>query len=204
MAASGTINSPGFHYRTAVWEHFIGAILLGFAPYPLWVAFFSSDYYGFFVPTGKESITLILTVAAVAITISISVLISKKTDVYGNYPELRLEKWNLGMTAVHLLAWAAYLFAYETLFRGLLFFPYAEKLGLWPAVVLNTLLYFAFHIPKGKMEMIASLPLGIVLCLLTYSTCTIWPALIMHITLSWTGVLMGISRFRVSNPEKRS
>ena len=69
---------------------------------------------------------------------------------------------------LNLLGWAIYLFGYEFLFRGILLFPLAETVGVWPAIAVNIALYSATHIPKGLDETLGAIPLGLVLCWLTW------------------------------------
>ena len=79
-----------------------------------------------------------------------------------------------------------YLFGYEILFRGFLLFPLAEHLGVWTAIAINISLYSATHIPKGLEETIGALPLGLVLCILTLASGTIWIAFVVHVAMAWT------------------
>jgi membrane protease YdiL (CAAX protease family) len=85
------------------------------------------------------------------------------------------------------VSWIAYLLAYEFLFRGFLFFAALPVLGLFFAIVLNTIIYALVHLYKGFKEVIWSVPLGILLCYLTYLTGTIWVAVFTHIILALSG-----------------
>ena len=97
------------------------------------------------------------------------------------------------------MGWAAYLFGYELLFRGVLLFPLADELGVWTAIAINIALYSATHIPKGLDETIGAIPLGLVLCILTLYTDTIWIAFIVHVIMAWTNTFTAL-RF---NPEMK-
>jgi membrane protease YdiL (CAAX protease family) len=103
-----------------------------------------------------------------------------------NYPQIRSSIWTKKLMFYNALGWAAYLFGYELLFRGVLLFPLADSLGVWPAIAINIALYSATHIPKGLDETIGAAPLGLVLCLLTLHTGTIWIAFIVHVIMAWT------------------
>jgi membrane protease YdiL (CAAX protease family) len=59
-------------------------------------------------------------------------------------------------------------------------------MGLWSAIAVNTSIYALIHLPKGKRETIGAIPLGIVLCLITSYTGTIWAAFWIHCTLALT------------------
>ncbi len=77
-----------------------------------------------------------------------------------------------------------YILAYETFFRGWLFEDSIDRFGLWPAVGLNVLLYAGFHIPNGRNEAIATIPFGLVMCLLVWWSGSVIPAICLHLVLS--------------------
>jgi membrane protease YdiL (CAAX protease family) len=111
---------------------------------------------------------------------------AKKPKNLINYPQIRAKIWTRKMMWQNAHSWAAYLLGYELLFRGVLLFPVANELGVWPAIAINTALYSATHIPKGLDETIGAAFLGTVLCLLTLTTGTIWIAVVVHIVMAWT------------------
>jgi len=47
-------------------------------------------------------------------------------------------------------------------------------------------LYATTHIPKGLRETLGALPLGLVLCLLTLTSGTIWIAFFVHLAMALT------------------
>ena len=116
-----------------------------------------------------------------------------------NYPQIRAKVWSKNLKLKNAIGWAAYLFGYELLFRGVLLFPLADELGVWIAIAINIALYSATHIPKGLDETIGAIPLGLVLCILTLYTDTIWIAFIVHVVMAWTNTFTAL-RF---NPEMK-
>ena len=100
------------------------------------------------------------------------------------YPQIREIEWSVGLIVQSALSWMLYLFSYEFLFRGFLFFASLPVLGLSMAIVLNTIIYALAHLPKGYKEIIGSIPLGILLCYLTFTTGSIWVAVFSHIVLA--------------------
>ncbi|MEW6469308.1 MAG: CPBP family intramembrane glutamic endopeptidase [Bacteroidota bacterium] len=102
------------------------------------------------------------------------------------YPQIRAKEWNRKLLVRYFAGWFFYLLGYEFMFRGILLFPMADVLGLWPAIAINTAMYSATHIPKGLDETIGAALLGVVLCLLTIDTGTIWIAFLVHVALAWT------------------
>jgi membrane protease YdiL (CAAX protease family) len=77
-----------------------------------------------------------------------------------------------------------FLFSYEFFFRGILLFSLIYTYGLFMAIAICTSLYVLIHAFDSKAEIIGAIPFGIVLCLLSYYTNSIWAAFIIHITLS--------------------
>jgi membrane protease YdiL (CAAX protease family) len=77
-----------------------------------------------------------------------------------------------------------FLFFYEFFFRGVLFFSFLDSFGVLLAIVFSTMLYVIIHFFDSKKELIGTVPFGIVLCLFTYFTNSIWYAFLIHLTLS--------------------
>ncbi len=103
------------------------------------------------------------------------------------------------MVRGNLAVWAVYLLGYEFLFRGVLLFPLVVEIGLWPAIAVNIALYKGTHIPYGLKITLGSIPLSIVLCLLSVQTGTIWIAFFVHTTIAWTNSLTALKH----NPEMK-
>ena len=64
-----------------------------------------------------------------------------------------------------------------------------EPFGVFGAIALNTVLYCLAHAPKGRVETIVALPLGLALCAATYDTGSILTAGIAHVIVSFSTVL---------------
>lgn len=136
--------------------------------------------------------TFIWTAGLCALVVPVAMFSAKKPKNLLNYPQIRAKNWTKEIYYKNLLGWALYLFGYEMLFRGVLFMLLIEPLGIWPAIAINVALYSATHIPKGLDETIGAAPLGLVLCLLTYASGTIWIAVIVHIAMAWTNSLTAL------------
>ena len=183
---------------------------------------FFTKYFGFFsmgvVPTiicvsflpnmsiKKLGLTFIhdTTIFSLLWILGLSVLViplvyfsAKNPKNFINYPQIRAKTWTTKIVLINALGWFLYLFGYEFLFRGVLLIPLIEALGMWPAVAINIALYSATHIPKGLDETIGAIPLGLVLCLLTISSGTIWIAFIVHVVMAWTNTFTALKY----NPE---
>lgn len=127
-----------------------------------------------------------------ALVVPLAYVSAKKPKNLVNYPQIRAKIWTKKTLFINIIGWALYLFGYEFLFRGILFIPLIEPLGLWTAIAINTALYSATHIPKGLDETIGAIPLGIVLCLLTVASGTIWIAFFVHVAMAWTNSLTAL------------
>ena len=77
-----------------------------------------------------------------------------------------------------------FLFSYEFFFRGVIFFSCLESFNLWTAISITTVLYVLIHSFDSRSEILGAIPFGIVLCLFSYYTNSIWPAFLIHLTLS--------------------
>jgi membrane protease YdiL (CAAX protease family) len=120
------------------------------------------------------------------LVIPLAYISARKPKNLVNYPQIRSRKWTMQTIYINALGWALYLLGYEFLFRGILLFPLVNALGVWPAIAINIALYAATHIPKGQDETIGAIPLGLVLCVLTLISGTIWIAVMVHIVMAWT------------------
>ena len=77
-----------------------------------------------------------------------------------------------------------FLLAYEVFFRGVLFWYSLQFTNLVNAIIINLFFYALIHITESKKEILGSIPFGLVLCLFTYYSGSIWPAFIIHASLS--------------------
>lgn len=109
---------------------------------------------------------------------------TRSADHLSQYPEIRTIVWSRSLLIWSALSWMGYLVAYELMFRGLLLFSCARAFGAWPAIVINTAIYALVHVPKSAKEGIGAIPLGLLLCIITFQTQTIWVALLVHWVLS--------------------
>ena len=147
--------------------------------------------------TIMSSLVAILFLAA--LTMPLAFLSAKKPSHQANYPQIREKNWTRSLVLKNSLGWSAYLLGYEFLFRGILLFPLVDALGVWPAVAINTAMYSATHIPKGLDETIGAAFLGVVLCLITLMTGTLWVAIVVHISMALTNSVSSIYH----NPEMK-
>jgi membrane protease YdiL (CAAX protease family) len=97
-----------------------------------------------------------------------------------HYPQIRLNRWTMGLLWLSAASWVAFLIAYEFMFRGFLLFSSISVLNPAVAIGLNVALYALAHFYKGALEVVGAIPLGIILCYLTMLTGNIWCAVALH------------------------
>lgn len=156
--------------------------------------------YGLTIITETTLTSLAWILGLCVLIVPIASISARNPKNFANYPQIRAKEWNTALKIKNALGWAAYLFGYEILFRGILLFPLVAEFGVWPAIAVNVALYSSTHIPKGLDETIGAIPLGIVLCLLTLLTGTIWIAFFVHVAMAWTNSFTALKH----NPEMRS
>lgn len=161
-----------------------GFFLLGVVPLSVYIMInrdFSLADAGLGLNPEKSLFTVISIILISLIIIPVISRNARKPEIMAVYPEIRAARWTNRMMIAETGSWAIYLLGYEALFRGLLLFPLAESVGQVTAIVINTILYSAAHLPKGKTETMAAIPFGTVLCILTLQSGTIWIAFIAHL-----------------------
>ncbi len=181
--------------KLVIYTKFLGGFSMGVLPAAAYlIAFPETTLSDLGIGFHKETIlvTVYWILGLGALMVTLMALNAKKPANLINYPQIRAKVWDRKMFVGNLAGWAAYLFGYETLFRGVLLFPLVDAIGLWPAIAVNIGLYSATHIPKGLSEAIGAIPLSIVLCLLSVSTGTIWIAVIVHIAMAWTNTTVAL------------
>jgi len=77
-----------------------------------------------------------------------------------------------------------FLFSYEFFFRGVIFFSLLQFFDLYISIFITTILYVLIHSFDSKAEILGAIPFGILLCILSYYTNSIWIAFIIHMSLS--------------------
>ncbi|MFB6318344.1 CPBP family intramembrane glutamic endopeptidase [Saccharicrinis sp. FJH54] len=127
-----------------------------------------------------------------AIVIPLNLVQAKKDTNLAAYPQIRASEWNIRVFSLSALSWTAYLLAYEFFFRGFLFYAALRFTGLYWAIGINVVLYALAHVPKGRFETIGAIPLGILLCIVTYFTGSFWVAFGVHVVMAlsneWTSL----------------
>jgi membrane protease YdiL (CAAX protease family) len=183
-------NSKYGEQRTEIlwvlFQKLTGVLFLGIFPAIICLVVLDYSLSDYGINFENFKLSLFYLTALSAIIIPLTIISGKKEDTISTYPQIRVKEWNYKLLIINTLNWALYLFAYEFLFRGILLKSTISTLGFWPAIVLNTSLYSCTHIPKGATETIAAIPFGIILCIITIHTGSIWVAFLAHLILALT------------------
>lgn len=181
--------------RHVLFTKYAGFVLMGVVPA---IAFYfiepkySLSDFGISFSKGTNLITLYWCLGLGIPIVIMNYFNSRRDKTFSMYPQIRAKEWDKKLIFKYSLAWCAYLFGYEFLFRGILFIPLVDTLGVWNAIAINIALYSATHIPKGMDETIGAAPLGLVLCLITLQTGTIWVAFMVHVALALSNSLTAL------------
>lgn len=155
-------------------RHLLGIIIFGFSSY---LFFRNSDFIllNNFIDNPELSFAVAF-FAVISLDLSASDALSKNiiSETQINFKDGLIY---LGIRLVFLLA-------YEAFFRGVLFWFCLQYFGLVNSILINLFFYGLIHIMDSKKEILGSIPFGIVLCLFTYYSSSIWPAFIIHASLS--------------------
>ena len=109
--------------------------------------------------------------------------------------KIAINRWSSFHAVLHVILRNSFLVCYEWFFRGVVLFSCVFVLGLIPAVIINVALYAFIHSFNGRKEFLGSIPLGIILCVLTLWWHSVWPAILLHMVLSSTYESIILSQF---------
>lgn len=170
--------------KSVYFRRTIGFILLGVIPLFIILIFFEKPItdYGLNFPSGEYTLLWFL-IPTIVITLG-SIFQSNKTIDTSYYPEVRKQIWTRQRTMLNAGYWAIYLLGYEFAIRGMLFFTCLYAFGLWPAIIINSVIYSLIHIFKGPKEAYGAFFLGVLFCLITFYTNSLWIAFILHVLLA--------------------
>jgi membrane protease YdiL (CAAX protease family) len=167
-----------------IYQKQTGVLFLGILPAIACFIVFDHGWKFYGVSLQNFGLSMLYFLGMAVIITPLTLVSARKPDTIGTYPQIRTQNWTPGLLGLNTLNWALYLLAYEFLFRGVLLMLLVPVIGVWPAIIINTSLYSATHIPKGAKETISAIPFGIALCLITLHTGSILVAFLAHLLLS--------------------
>jgi membrane protease YdiL (CAAX protease family) len=166
--------------RLVIFNRIAGTLLFGIIPLIFQILLFSKLNQFKYLAISFQYKTFYYLIPIGIILIIINFFAAKTVDNLKVYPQIRKNNWNVSLLIVSALSWMLYLLGYEIMMRGFLLFTILPITGIWVAIAINTIVYALIHIPKGLKEMAGAVPMGIVLCMLTLQTGTIWIAFWLH------------------------
>jgi len=180
-----------------VFKRLIGFLLLGVIPLSIELFVFSRNMTELGLSLKNLASSLSWVVILSAFMIPVNFLNARTEDNLKMYPQIRYEKWDLGLISLSAATWMLYLLAFEFLFRGFFLFSCERAFGYWPAIAGNTVVHSLVHLPKGKKETLGAIPFGAILCFLTLKPGTLWAAYGIHVVLALSNEWMSLA----SHPE---
>lgn len=87
-----------------------------------------------------------------------------------------------------------FLFVYEIFFRVILFQVCLSAFSVPVSFTINFVLYVLLHIYSSRNEFIGSMPFGLLLCYITFVSQSVYPAIILHLSVSLPFELLVLSR----------
>jgi membrane protease YdiL (CAAX protease family) len=183
-----------FDHDTAAVRHFLSVKILGFAVLgliPLILTLillpgYSPADLGLTFRVENPSFTLAVAAVLVVLAVFSAGTAARKAKDREHFPQIRAKVWTTKTVMANIAGWGVYLLGYEILFRGILLIPLTESIGVWPAITVNIALYAAAHVPQGSRDAFGAIPVGLIFCLVTLATGTVYIAFLVHLSMALT------------------
>ena len=161
--------------------HLIGILWLGAVP----VILLNKSVLKILAGDQKPEIIYVLFfILLFALIITIAFKQSEKLNAKRQGPDEAFNQLSSSFFMGYFIIRAVFLFVYELWFRGFLLFDSINWVGIPAAVAINVFLYVLVHLFNSKKEILACIPFGILVCLLSIFFNAAWPAIILHIGFS--------------------
>jgi hypothetical protein len=190
---------PRTQNAKVLFARLLGFVLLGLTAWLVEAKDSSSGITNLVTPEFTGAVYWIL--AGLALIFVINGIVAKPGET-NHYPQLRYDSWGVAHVLLNTVTWMMYLFSYEWLLRGPLLDELVSVTGVYAGVAINTIIYSLIHIVKGRKEMIASIPVGIILCSITLYMGSFLAAFIFHVVFALTYEYTTL--YRLSTPRYRS
>jgi membrane protease YdiL (CAAX protease family) len=166
-------------------EKLIGFVLFGLVPFLLFNVMAGAKAAESGLKTGTSGQYWYLLLILLVFISLLTFFTSKQKTFQERYPQLRLKNWSVRYSLISFSGWILYILGYEFCFRGILLLACYRAWGLWPALVINIILYSIAHLDQGLLMSLGAIPVGVIFCLLTILTGSFLFAFIIH---SWMAV----------------
>ncbi len=176
LASEGIFHAAGKKTAALIQTRFIGFILLGIVPAAAVVVLtdFVPVSLGFGYKDGTDIFILRWTAGLSLLVLMVTWIRSHSKEHPEQNPVIQ------GSLFLNILSLVLYAAGYEGMFRGVVLFTAAGAFGLWPAVIISSVLYAAVNLPKGMEASAGTLLLGLVLGVVSLFTSSIWIAVAVH------------------------
>ncbi len=176
LASEGIFHAAGKKTAVLIKTRFIGFILLGIVPTAALVVLtnFVPVSFGFGYKAGTIVFMLRWTAGLGLLVLMVTWIRSHSKERLEQNPVIQD---SLFLNILSLVLYAA---GYEGMFRGVILFTAAGAFGLWPAVIISSVLYSAVNLPKGMDAAAGTLLLGLVLGVVSLLTGSVWIAVAVH------------------------
>lgn len=136
--------------------------------------FFRDKPWDYGIRIGRWKLAAILTAITLAIFSLIVYAASKRPDFYSYYhmSNVNWPKW--------IITWTLYMFAWEFIFRGYMFFGLEKSIGT-SAIFVQAIPFVLLHLGTVSWEALATIPEGFALGYIAYKTRSFLPCFIIHI-----------------------
>ena len=193
-------NKYGTDKAQEFWIHFrqiAGFIFLGLIPLLIVLIILGEKAKAYGLSLSFNRRVLFYTVILSVVIVAINFFASKSPVNLKKYPLIKNRIWSGKLLITSFCGWVIYLLAYEFLFRGFLLFTCIQSFGIWPAIIINIIVYSLAHVPQGLNEAAGAVPFGLILCFIVVLSGTIWPAFLLHVVLAISNEWFSIR----NNPE---
>jgi membrane protease YdiL (CAAX protease family) len=174
----------------------IGGILwMGLVPFFIFKRSLESVILG---NTPLQILPVILFVVLIGTTVFVASNQSKKDFLKTQDKEVVAEVFNSSFVSRYMIARFIFLCVYEIFFRGYMLTDCIDQWGITIGIVINIALYMLIHLFSGKKEIIGCIPFGLALCAVSILFNAVWPAIVLHLALSFTYEISLVNRIRQS------
>jgi membrane protease YdiL (CAAX protease family) len=183
-------------------EKVLGAVIFGMVPYVLFVLLPGNDPAAAGITAGRmPQYRLTIFLASVVILLLCHLFSGKEFFRRNliNASDIEVSRKNAFLISA---GWIIYLFGYELLFRGILFFACYRVLGFFPSLIINLVLYAFAHYKMPPATILGSVPAGIVFCSLSALMDSFVPAFILHTIMATAFTIMSI--YQISSDTVRN
>lgn len=158
-------------------KHFFGIVLFGILSYIM------IPEFRYLIEPVEIPKLYILIPFMLVLFLSVYVSSAESKKHLNNF-EISEQLYGLSAALLYFLVRFVFLLSYEYFFRGVLLFSLLQHNSIILAITYCTILYVLIHIFDSKKEILGAIPFGIILCLFSYFTNSIWYPFLIHMALS--------------------